>query len=132
MWHNSETNLLSIKSGANGRSLDLDVTSHQFYDHSQRLLPGPVPRSQTSIRCESHLRIGSAGGLKLFTKFNKIYHRRGTRAHAENFIVVNSLVHSETGVLMKRERDGDDEGTFVCNSDHLEGEHTNHEEILPQ
>ena len=29
-------------------------------------------------------------------------------------------------------KDGDEE-TFVCNSDHLEeGEHTNHEEILPQ
>ena len=68
MWHNSETNLLSIKSGANGRSLDLDVTSHQFYDHSQRLLPGPVPRSQTSIRCESHLRIVLSGRIEIIHK----------------------------------------------------------------
>ena len=67
----------------------------------------------------------SVAGLKLFTKFNKIYHRRSTRAHAENFIVW----YIPSGVLMKR--DGDEE-TFVCNSDHLEGEHTNHEEILPQ
>ena len=32
---------------------------------------------------------------------------------------------------MKGEGEGDEE-TSVCNSDHLEGEHTNHEEILPQ
>ena len=60
--------------------------------------------------------IGEVGaGLKLFTKFNKIYHRLGRRVHAENFIVWCI----PSGVLMKR--DGDEE-TFVCNSDHLEAE----------
>ena len=76
-------------------------------------------------------------GLKLFTKFNKIYHRLGTRAHAGNFIVVNSLEHSKR-VPMKRHGE-EDTLLNVCNSchldrvlDHLDGVHTNHEEILPQ
>ena len=102
------------------------MSPQQFYNLCN-LLPGLL-RSQTSIGCESHWRGGGwFAGLKLFTKFNKIYHRRSTRAHAENFIVWCI----PSGFLMKGEGEGDEE-TFVCNSDHLEGEHTNHEEILPQ
>ena len=61
--------------------------------------------------------------MKLFTKFNKIYHRRSTRAPTENFIVVNSLVHSNLG-LMKR--DGGDEDEELEHGDDEEKE----EEIL--
>ena len=47
--------------------------------------------------------------MKLFTKFNKIYHRRSTRKPAENFIVVNSLVHSNLGLMKRDGGDEDDE-----------------------
>ena len=47
--------------------------------------------------------------MKLFTKFNKIYHRRSTTEPAENFIVVNSLVHSNLSLMKRDGGDEDDE-----------------------
>ena len=118
-WHHSAQS--SIKSGANGHKVWIWMSPDRFPDHCHRPFPEPSPLPHFGL-CTSRV-----AGLKLFTKFNKIYHRRSTRAHAENFIVWCI----PSGFLMKGEGEGDKE-TFVCNSDHLESEHTNHEEILPQ
>ena len=128
-WHHSA--LSSIKSGANGHKVWIWMSPDRFPDHCHRPFPEPSPLPHFGL-CTSRV-----AGLKLFTKFNKIYHRLGTRAHAGNFIVVNSLEHSKR-VPMKRHSE-EDTLLNVCNSchldrvlDHLDGVHTNHEEILPQ